>query len=149
MQQVQRLPLLIKITKRCSSCNHTLVKPDVKRADPVKDRHKDRDRQSYKIKLVAASYLPQVELGNRRRLRGTEVSTVSKRTGNVPLSEQPRELGGLDDRRDSSLLPRTSEDLSKDGIEARRSVLPLRGIEESERLDAALRPGISVSPISS
>ncbi len=148
MQQVQRLPLLIKITKRCSSCNHTLVKPDVKRADPVKDRHKDRDRQSYKIKLVAASYLPQVELGNRRRLRGTEVSTVSKRTGIVPLSD-PRESGGLDGRRNSSLLPRTSEDLSKDGSEARRSVLPLRGIEESEKLDAALRPGISVSTTSS
>jgi hypothetical protein len=145
MQPVQRLPLLVKLTKRCSSCNHTLVKPEVKRADPTKDKHRDRDRLTYKIKLVASSYLPQVELGNRRRLRGTE-SMAAKRASAMHTSHQPTEAERVDTTRHSSLLSRTSEDSTKDSKDqGRSSMLQLRGIEESEELNALLRPGMSVS----
>ncbi|TFK52164.1 hypothetical protein OE88DRAFT_1627825 [Heliocybe sulcata] len=46
-----RIPLLSKKTKRCPSCRHILIKPEQK-AQSVR----------YKIKLVAANYLPDIRV---------------------------------------------------------------------------------------
>ncbi len=143
MQPIQRLPLLVKWTKRCSSCNHTLVKPEVKRPDPSRERDRERDRQMYKIKLVASLYVPQVELGNRRRMRTLDTggSAISKRASIAPLSEDASALDVPENRRYGSLLP------SESGKEHRRqSLLPLlRGNEKAEKLDAPLLAGSYVS----
>jgi hypothetical protein len=146
MQRVQRLPLLIKYAKRCSSCNHTLVKPEVKRLDALKDRERDRERQLYKIKLLASSYLPQVELGNRRRIRGTDVSSTAIKRASMMSLIEARDVETSEHKQHSSLLQRPRDDTGKDALDSRRaSMLPLRGIEEEEKLGTPLRPGVSVS----
>lgn len=52
----QRIPLQTKLTKRCPAptCRHLLIQPDSKST-------------RMKIKMVAANYLPAVEIGRRRR----------------------------------------------------------------------------------
>jgi dynactin-4 len=63
----QRIPLQTKLTKRCPAptCRHLLIQPDSKST-------------RMKIKMVAANYLPAVELGRRRRrIVPGDVSEVS------------------------------------------------------------------------
>lgn len=52
----ERIALRTKYTKRCPhpSCRHLLIQPDPKST-------------RMKIKMVAANYLPAIELGRRRR----------------------------------------------------------------------------------
>ena len=51
-----RIPLQTKLTKRCPHphCRHLLIQPDTKTT-------------RFKIKMVASNYLPEVEVGRRRR----------------------------------------------------------------------------------
>lgn len=55
----QRIPLRAKMSKRCTACNHTLIRPESK-AQSLR----------WKIKTLASTYIPTIELGNRRRLVG-------------------------------------------------------------------------------
>jgi dynactin-4 len=52
----ERIPLQTKLTKRCPhpACSHLLIQPDTKST-------------RFKLKMVAANYLPVVEIGRRRR----------------------------------------------------------------------------------
>lgn len=54
--QPERIPLQTKLTKRCpdGSCRHLLIQPDTKTT-------------RFKIKMVANNYLPEIEIGRRRR----------------------------------------------------------------------------------
>jgi len=49
-----RIPLKCKKTKRCHACRHIVVKPDTKASST-----------KYKIRLVASSYLPYIEVQRR------------------------------------------------------------------------------------
>lgn len=78
----ERVPLRGKIAKRCIACNNTMMRPESK---PSSLR--------YRIKVPASSYIPAVELGNRRRLieRGaagenpqmSSTSTLGKGTSEI------------------------------------------------------------------
>lgn len=50
-----RIPLQAKYSKRCMACNHTLIRPESK-AQSLR----------WKIKTLALTYLPAVEVGNRK-----------------------------------------------------------------------------------
>lgn len=52
----ERIPLQTKLTKRCpdGSCRHLLIQPDTKST-------------RFKIKMVANNYLPEIEIGRRRK----------------------------------------------------------------------------------
>ncbi|EPQ51097.1 hypothetical protein GLOTRDRAFT_112556 [Gloeophyllum trabeum ATCC 11539] len=66
-----RIPLLSKKTKRCPSCRHILIKPEQK-AQSVR----------YKIKLVAANYLPDITVA----LPKAPGSEPAKRPSNLKSS---------------------------------------------------------------
>lgn len=55
----ERIRLQAKMTKRCPhpNCRHLLIQPDTKST-------------RFKIKMVAMSYLPAIEIGRRRRRAG-------------------------------------------------------------------------------
>ena len=59
----ERIQLRTKLTKRCPqpSCRHLLIQPDSKST-------------RLKIKMVAYSYLPNVEIGRRRHLHRSDRS---------------------------------------------------------------------------
>ena len=68
----ERIPLRAKMSKRCTACNHTLIRPESK-AQSLR----------WKIKTLASTYIPTIELGNRRRLvdRSVEEPESSKLAG--------------------------------------------------------------------
>ena len=100
----ERIRLQTKLTERCpeASCRHLLIQPDTKTT-------------RFKIKMVAMSYLPAIELGRRRRR---------------VLADQP---GPAD----------TPEDLERRRRDRRRTRMP--GKEEDESLTDPLRVGEIVS----
>ena len=100
----ERIRLQTKLTKRCpeASCRHLLIQPDTKST-------------RFKIKMVAMSYLPAIELGRRRRR---------------VLADQP----GLAD---------TPEDLERRRRDRRRTRMP--GKEEDEAMGEPLKVGEIVS----
>ena len=53
----ERIPLRAKMSKRCTACNRTLIRPESK-AQSLR----------WKIKTLASTYIPAIELGNRRKL---------------------------------------------------------------------------------
>lgn len=73
----ERVLLRGKITKRCLTCNHTLIRPESKASS-----------LRYKIKILAGTYIPAVELGNRRRM-------VEKESGAGGLGASTRRMSGL------------------------------------------------------
>lgn len=93
-----RTPLHSKKTKRCSECRHILIKPEQK-AQSVR----------YKIKLLAASYLPTIEIARRlptdpRLGGGTGRRPGSSRLSVLPVAATPVVEGeGL--RRGGSVSP--------------------------------------------
>ncbi|WWC60123.1 uncharacterized protein I303_102687 [Kwoniella dejecticola CBS 10117] len=101
----QRIPLQTKLTKRCPhpNCRHLLIQPDTKTV-------------RMKIKMVAANYLPLVEIGRRRR-----------RLPNSEIIESPDQM--------------SSEDIERRRRERRRTRggIPVR--EEDEPLNAPLKAG--------
>lgn len=99
-----RTRLRAKLIKRCADCNHTLIRPESKASST-----------RYKIKVVAADYLPALEVGNRRRLRGIE--------GTIDRSSQ--------------------EDMEK-SVSRLNTLLSVRDSEERERLDRPLSAGSTV-----
>jgi hypothetical protein len=76
-----RVHLRAKKTRRCMDCRHILIKPEQK-AQSVR----------FKIKLLAASYLPTVEISPRmlsaalRRDRSARISTTGARSGSEPAA---------------------------------------------------------------
>lgn len=103
----QRIPLRTKLTKRCphSACRHLLIQPDPKST-------------RFRIKMVAGSYLPAVEIGRRRR--------------KVPEGDLPEGA--------------SAEEIEKRRRDRRRT--RDRGDEEDEDMDKLLRAGQSVSSLS-
>lgn len=101
----ERIPLHTKLTKRCpdGSCRHLLVQPDTKST-------------RFKIKMVASNYLPELELGRRRR----------------------RLISGDMDQ------PMTSEEMERRRRERRRT-RARGGDEEDEPMGHKLRAGDVVS----
>ena len=100
----ERIRLQTKLTKRCpeASCRHLLIQPDTKST-------------RFKIKMVAMSYLPAIELGRRRH--------------RISL-DQP---GSAD----------TPEDLERRRRDRRRTRVPAK--EEDEIMTRPLRAGEIVS----
>lgn len=80
-----RVQLRAKKTRRCLDCRHILIKPEQK-AQSVR----------FKIKLLAASYIPTVEISPRmlstaantalRRDRSARMSTIGSRSGSEMMS---------------------------------------------------------------
>lgn len=101
----QRIRLQTKLTKRCpdASCRHLLIQPDTKST-------------RFKIKMVAMSYLPAIELGRRRH--------------RIQL--------------DQSMVAETPEDLERRRRDRRRTRVP--GKEEDEPMNTPLKAGQIVSP---
>ena len=100
----ERIPLQTKLTKRCpdGACRHLLIQPDSKST-------------RFKIKMVATNYLPEVELGRRRR------RLIS---------------GDLDQ-------PMTQEEIDRRRRERRKT--RAKGDEEDEEIGLKLIPGHIVS----
>ncbi|EJU00180.1 dynactin p62 [Dacryopinax primogenitus] len=71
-QRPLRLPLQSKKSKRCPACRHILIRPEQK-AQSTK----------FKVKIVAANYLPALEVS---RPEDASVSHVRRRTGTVGSS---------------------------------------------------------------
>jgi hypothetical protein len=65
----ERIRLQTKLTKRCpeSNCRHLLIQPDTKST-------------RFKIKMVAMTYLPAIELGRRRRKLLPEIPGTAPKT---------------------------------------------------------------------
>ncbi|ODO06171.1 dynactin 4 [Cryptococcus wingfieldii CBS 7118] len=104
----QRIPLKTKLTKRCPdpNCRHLLIQPDTKGI-------------RMKIKMVAANYLPVIEIGRRRR---------RVQSGDL---EEPS----------GSTLSASGEDAERRRKERRRrTILPNGMKEEEEPLSSPLRP---------
>ncbi|KIK69759.1 hypothetical protein GYMLUDRAFT_151048 [Collybiopsis luxurians FD-317 M1] len=80
-----RIPLHSKQSKRCPACTHILIKPEQK-AQSVR----------YKIKLVAANYLPAitVALPHQIEMLGHISAEAAKRSTKPPVDDD-RERGGL------------------------------------------------------
>lgn len=111
----QRIKLRTKLTKRCPhpNCRHLLIQPDTKST-------------RMKIKMVAANYLPALEVGRRRRvvedtdaasstLEDMERRRRERRKTRLPLREEDEELsatlrpgevvrGRIDSLADGSIL---------------------------------------------
>ncbi|TRM60626.1 dynactin p62 family-domain-containing protein [Schizophyllum amplum] len=79
-----RIPLHSKRSKRCPACTHILIKPEQK-AQSVR----------YKIKLVAANYLPSmtVRLPHLARPPAGPPRTISKATAAQPVADEPMQAG--------------------------------------------------------
>ncbi|KLO08551.1 hypothetical protein SCHPADRAFT_880401 [Schizopora paradoxa] len=88
-----RIPLHSRLTKRCPSCRHILIKPEQK-AQSVR----------FKIKLVAANYLPAIEVhlpqptASTRRVPGARTTqdadqSNSSRSSLLPGKSYPFRLG--------------------------------------------------------
>ncbi|KAJ3817466.1 dynactin p62 family-domain-containing protein [Lentinula raphanica] len=73
-----RIPLHSKRSKRCPACTHILIKPEQK-AQSVR----------YKIKLVAANYLPAitVALPHQVEMLGHISAEAAKRSGKTPVED--------------------------------------------------------------
>lgn len=75
-----RIPLHSKKSKRCPGCRHILIKPEQK-AQSVR----------YKIKLVAANYIPSISISLPHALAAKEAirrSTLSKSATNTAIAEE-------------------------------------------------------------
>ncbi|KAL1745787.1 dynactin p62 family-domain-containing protein [Schizophyllum fasciatum] len=79
-----RIPLHSKRSKRCPACTHILIKPEQK-AQSVR----------YKIKLVAANYLPSmtVRLPHLARPIAQPPRSLSKSTMTPPVVDEPMQAG--------------------------------------------------------
>lgn len=101
----ERIRLQAKLTKRCPhpNCRHLLIQPDTKTT-------------RFKIKMVAMSYLPSIEIGRRRRRVGVTASLPSD----------------------------SAEELEKKRRERRMTRMPVP--EEDEPLTSPLKAGNIVSP---
>jgi dynactin-4 len=101
----ERIRLQTKLTKRCpeASCRHLLIQPDTKST-------------RFKIKMVAMSYLPAIELGRRRHRISLDQSTPAD----------------------------TPEDMERRRRDRRRTRVPAK--EEDEPMTKTLRAGEIVSP---
>ncbi|KAJ8515377.1 hypothetical protein ONZ45_g7187 [Pleurotus djamor] len=76
-----RVPLHAKRTKRCSTCTHILIKPEQK-AQSVR----------YKIKLMAANYLPAISIALPHVLNARPPTQEAKRTlGRSAAPPQPED----------------------------------------------------------
>lgn len=76
-----RIPLHSKVSKRCPTCRHILIKPEQK-AQSVR----------YKIKLVAANYLPAMTAA----LPHTQVADTTRRPqAKVPSTSDDRSAGAM------------------------------------------------------
>jgi dynactin-4 len=97
--------LQTKLTKRCpeASCRHLLIQPDTKST-------------RFKIKMVAMSYLPAIELGRRRHRTSLDQSTPAD----------------------------TPEDMERRRRDRRRTRVPAK--EEDEPMTKTLTAGEVVSP---
>jgi dynactin-4 len=102
----ERIRLQTKLTKRCpeASCRHLLIQPDTKST-------------RFKIKMVAMSYLPAIELGRRRHRISLDNPTAAD----------------------------TTEDLERRRRDRRRTRVPAK--EEDESMSAPLKAGEIVSPL--
>ena len=69
-----RAELSTKLTKRCTDCSHILIRPDVKSATT-----------RYKIKLVAMTFLPAIEVALAATQSSAEGDRLSKRTSMMSL----------------------------------------------------------------
>lgn len=109
-----RIRLRAKLTKRCATCNHTLIRPEAKASST-----------RYKIKVVAMDYLPALELGNRRRLKGVE---------------------GAFDRTSTSISGASSsqEDVER-SVSRLNTLMSVRDVEEKEKLERPFTSGSTVS----
>ncbi|WWC68801.1 uncharacterized protein I206_102736 [Kwoniella pini CBS 10737] len=107
----QRIPLQTKLTKRCPhpNCRHLLIQPDTKSV-------------RMKIKMVAANYLPFVEIGRRRRRIPNSEITIT-----------------------DSLEQLSSEDIERRRRERRRTKGGMVFREEDELLGAPLKAGETYS----
>ncbi|WVW79965.1 hypothetical protein I302_101938 [Kwoniella bestiolae CBS 10118] len=93
----QRIPLQTKLTKRCPhpNCRHLLIQPDTKSI-------------RMKIKMVAANYLPLVEIGRRRRrIPSNDMNEASEQPTTEELERRRRER-----RRTRGGIPIKEEDES-------------------------------------
>ncbi|KAJ3860220.1 dynactin p62 family-domain-containing protein [Lentinula edodes] len=81
-----RIPLHSKRSKRCPACTHILIKPEQK-AQSVR----------YKIKLVAANYLPAitVALPHQIEMLGHISAEAAKRSTKAPVDDDKDTRGGL------------------------------------------------------
>jgi len=102
----ERIRLQTKLTKRCpeASCRHLLIQPDTKST-------------RFKIKMVAMSYLPAIELGRRRH--------------RIQL--------------DQPVVAETPEDFERRRRDRRRTRVPAK--EEDEPMTTPLKAGEIVSPV--
>ena len=100
----ERIRLQTKLTKRCpeASCRHLLIQPDTKST-------------RFKIKMVAMSYLPAIELGRRRHRISLDQPTPAD----------------------------TPEDMERRRRDRRRTRVPAK--EEDESMSTPLQPGEIVS----
>ncbi|KAK6907167.1 hypothetical protein I203_101157 [Kwoniella mangroviensis CBS 8507] len=107
----QRIPLQTKLTKRCPhpNCRHLLIQPDTKSV-------------RMKIKMVAANYLPLIEIGRRRR-----------RLPSNDIAELPE------------LEEATSEELERRRRERRRTRAGIPNKEEDESMESPLKSGETYS----
>jgi hypothetical protein len=87
----ERIRLQTKLTKRCpeSNCRHLLIQPDTKST-------------RFKIKMVAMTYLPAIELGRRRRKLLPEIPGTTART--------PEDLEQMRKDRRRTRVPAKEED---------------------------------------
>lgn len=88
----ERMPLRAKMSKRCTACNHTLIRPESKATS-----------LRWKIKTLASTYIPAIELGNRRKLidrAGGEGGSVSVRRASGMGTSR-----GLTEERETLYLP--------------------------------------------
>ncbi|CED84481.1 Dynactin, subunit p62 [Phaffia rhodozyma] len=77
-----RIPLRSKKTKRCSACRHILIKPDQK-----------AQSTRFKIKLLAASYIPTVEV-SRKIGGGRSASKLGVRPGRASMTAESSSTSG-------------------------------------------------------
>lgn len=91
----ERIPLQTKLTKRCpeGSCRHLLVQPDTKTT-------------RFKIKNVASTYLPEIEVGRRRRR--LDSGTMDPATTPEEIEKRRRER-----RKTRGKLEEEDEDISQ------------------------------------
>ncbi|KEI39948.1 uncharacterized protein L969DRAFT_93778 [Mixia osmundae IAM 14324] len=76
-----RVPLRAKMSKRCRACRHILIRPEQK-AQSLR----------YKIKLMAANYLPAIEL--RKRPSVTDEAKKTSALGDPSIDKSDRLLPG-------------------------------------------------------
>ncbi|KAG1790306.1 dynactin p62 family-domain-containing protein [Suillus plorans] len=77
-----RIPLHSKVSKRCPSCRHILIKPEQK-AQSVR----------YKIKLVAANYLPAMTVALPHHTQGADATRRPQ--AKVPSAPDDRNAGAM------------------------------------------------------